>query len=93
MALIDICKKSMRITKTNYDDEIQFYIDSAKKDLEVAGVIVSTQSDDALINKAVLTYVRASFGSPADKEDLMQSYKEQKATLMNATGYTDWGAD
>ena len=89
MALIDNCKMALRITTTSYDSEIQAYIEAAMLDLGIAGV--ETPSDDALINKAVMTYVRMSFGAPANYDKLKESYDEQKAQLMNATGYTDWG--
>jgi len=90
MALIDTCKMAMRVTTSSYDTEIQEYINSAMLDLGIAGVEVP-QTTDALLNKAILTYVRMSFGSPADYDRLKASYDEQKAQLMNATGYTDWG--
>lgn len=88
MALIDTCKMAMRITTDAYDTEIQEYIDSAKLDLGIAGVEVAVS--DSLVNKAIMTYVRMSFGSPANYDKLKASYDEQKAQLMNATGYTDW---
>lgn len=90
MALIDTCKMAMRVTTSSYDSEIQTYIDSAMLDLGIAGVEIP-QTADALVQKAVLTYVRMSFGSPADYDNLKASYDEQKAQLMNATGYTNWG--
>lgn len=89
MALIDTCKMAMRITTTAYDSEINAYIDAAKLDLGIAGV--DTAVLDRLTEKAVLTYVRMSFGAPANYEQLKSAYDEQKAQLMNATGYTDWG--
>ena len=89
MALIDKCKIAMRITTSSYDSEIQAYIEAAMLDLGIAGV--ETPPDDALINKAVMTYVRMSFGNPPNYDRLKESYDEQKAQLMNATGYTDWG--
>lgn len=92
MALIDTCKMAMRVTTSAYDTEIQEYINSAMLDLGIAGVEVP-QTTDALLNKAILTYVRMSFGSPSDYDKLKESYDEQKAQLMNATGYTDWGVD
>lgn len=92
MALIDTCKMAMRVTTSAYDTEIQEYINSAMLDLGIAGVEVP-QTTDALINKAIMTYVRMSFGSPTDYDKLKASYDEQKAQLQNATGYTDWGVD
>ena len=90
MALIDTCKMAMRVTTSAYDTEIQEYINSAMLDLGIAGVEVP-QTTDALLNKAIMTYVRMSFGSPANYDKLKASYDEQKAQLQNATGYTDWG--
>ena len=89
MAILDTCKMSLRIVTTAYDAEIQSYIDAAKLDLGIAGVEVP-ETADALINKAVLTYVRMSFGAPAEYDKLKASYDEQKAQLQTATGYTDW---
>lgn len=91
MALIDTCKTAMRITTTAYDTEIQAYIDSAVLDLGIAGV--ETGALDPLVSKAVMTYVRMSFGAPANYDQLKKAYDEQKAQLMNATGYTDWGVE
>ena len=88
MALIDNCKTALRIVTTAYDAEITSYIDAAKKDLGIAGVETTTL--DALTEKAVLTYVRMSFGAPSNYDQLKASYDEQKAQLMIATGYTDW---
>jgi len=89
MALIDKCKMALRVTTTAYDTEISEYIEAAKLDLGIAGV--ETVTEDSLINKAIMTYVRMSFGSPTDYDRLKASYDEQKAQLQNATGYTDWG--
>ena len=92
MALLDNCKMALRVTTTSYDAEIQEYINSAKLDLGIAGVEVPATTD-ALINKAIMTYVRMSFGAPANYDKLKAAYDEQKAQLMNATGYTDWGVE
>jgi len=89
MALLDDCKLAMRIVTTSYDSEIQTYINSAKLDLGIAGVVTGQTPDD-LVNKAIMTYVRMSFGAPVNYDKLKESYDEQKAQLMNATGYTNW---
>ena len=88
MALLDNCKLAMRIATTAYDTEINEYIEAAKLDLGIAGVEFGIP--DSLVNKAIMTYVRMSFGAPANYDKLKASYDEQKAQLMNATGYTDW---
>ena len=89
MALIDTCKTALRVTTDAYDEEITEYIEAAKLDLGIAGV--ETTVADSLVNKAILTYVRMSFGSPANYDKLKAAYDEQKAQMMMATGYTDWG--
>lgn len=89
MAILDTCKMALRVVTTSYDTEIQAYIDAAMLDLGIAGVQIP-QGADALIEKAIMTYVRMSFGSPSDYDRIKASYDEQKAQLMNATGYTDW---
>ena len=89
MALIDTCKMALRVTTTAYDTEINEYIEAAKLDLGIAGV--ETATPDELVNKAIMTYVKMSFGAPANYDKLKAAYDEQKAQLMMATGYTDWG--
>ncbi len=88
--MLTACKLAMGITVSAYDDEITDLIGAAKLDLGIAGVD-STLTTDDLIIQAVKTYVRAHFRSPADYDRLKSAYDEQKAQLMVATGYTDWG--
>lgn len=90
MALIDNCRMALRITTTAYDTEITEYIESAKRDLGIAGVVATTTPDE-LVSKAIMTYVKMSFGNPDNYDRLKESYDEQKAQLQTATGYTDWG--
>ena len=90
MALIDKTKMALRITTSYYDEEIADLIESAKQDLGVAGVELPSTLDE-LCQRAIITYVKMSFGLPEDSDRLKRSYDEQKAQLMTATGYTDWG--
>ena len=46
---------------------------------------------DALVTRAIITYVRCNFGTPDDYDKVKAAYDEQKAQLSVATGYTDWG--
>ena len=87
MALIDNCKTALRVVTTAYDTEIQQYIDAAKLDLGIAGV---KEVSDALVDQAIITYVKMRFGQPSNYKELKEAYDEQKAQLMNATGYTEW---
>lgn len=95
-------KMALRITTTAYDPEIARLILAAVGDLgivdvEAAGVSLSIASDgtvtdsstitDNLLIRAIITYVRLNFGTPDDYDRLYQSYWEQKAQLISATGY------
>lgn len=89
MALIDDCKMALRVTTNAYDAEITNYIEAAKLDLGIAGV--ETAVADNLVNTAVMTYVRMHFGAPSNYDKLKASYDEQKAQMMMASSYTNWG--
>ena len=86
--ILNKCKMAMRISTDAYDTEINEYISAARLDLQIGGV--SYSSEDSLVTKAIITYVRMSFGAPANYDKLKAAYEEQKAQLMNATGYTVW---
>lgn len=85
---LELCKTALRVVTTAYDEEIQAYISAAELDLGIAGV--EFEEADSLVNKAIITYVRMSFGDPSNYDKLKAAYDEQKAQLQNATGYTDW---
>lgn len=84
-------KLSLRITTTAFDSEITDLIDAALLDLGVAGV-TANNTTNALVRRAVTTYVRLHFGQPDDYDRLKASYDEQKAQMQMSTGYTDWSA-
>ena len=85
--MLTAVKLALRISTNAYDTEIQALIDAAYKDLGIAGIDATTLANDALVVQAVKTYVRMSFGSPADYDRLKRSYDEQKAQMQTATGY------
>ena len=99
-------KKALRVTASLYDTEIASLLEAGAKDLEIAGVVIpgriswTTNSGavvdnstlkDPLVMRAVLTYARMHFGSPADYDRLEQSYSTQKVQLMHANDYTIYG--
>ena len=90
MSTLDNVKMALRITTTAYDSELTYLIAAAKLDLGVAGVVVP-DTLDALVERAIITYCKLHFGIPDDAERLKRAYDEQKAQLVTATGYTDWG--
>jgi len=90
MTMLEKVKMALRMKTDAYDSELTDLIDAAYLDMGIAGVVVPEA--DAIITKAVVTYCKMSFGTPADYDRLKLSYDEQKAQLSNATGYTNWTA-
>lgn len=87
---LDKVKMALRITTTAYDSELTDLIEAAKLDMGIAGVILPSSLDE-LCTRAVITYCKMHFGLPEDADRLKRSYDEQKAQLVTASGYTDWG--
>lgn len=87
--MLDKAKLALRLTTNAYDAEITDLIAAATLDLGIAGV--EQAEADALMQRAILTYVRMHFGSPEDYDRLAASYDAQKGALQIATGYTVWG--
>lgn len=89
MALIDEVKKTVRVDKNYYNDELNRLINSAKLDLGVAGVVLPATLDE-LVTTAICTYCALHFGNPPNADFLEASYREQKAQLSTNSNYTDW---
>lgn len=87
--MLDKVKLALRIKNSAFDPELQLLIDAAMLDLGIAGV--EPEVNDALVQRAVITYVKANFGEPVNYDRLAKIYDEQKAQLRMATGYTNWG--
>ena len=90
MATLDKVKMGLRIKTTAYDEELADLITAAQLDLGIAGVEVPSTLDE-IVTRAIVTYCKMSFGLPEDYDRLIRSYDEQKAQLVTATGYTNWG--
>ena len=88
--ILSAVKLALRISTDAFDTEIRDLIDAAIRDLGVAGVDNPMGYDDALVKRAVITYVKMNFGEPDQYERLKASYDEQKAKMSMATGYTTW---
>jgi len=90
MATLDKVRMALRISTIAYDDELTDLIKAAESDLGIAGVVVPSTLDE-ICTRAIITYCKMHFGLPDDVEWLKKSYDEQKAQLVTATGYTNWG--
>ena len=95
--MLDRVKLALLITGNDFDSELTDLIDAAAKDLGIAGVdglVISTDTNDALIIRAIITYCGYQFeimhGSLDRSEAYKKSYDEQKAQLGMASGYTTW---
>lgn len=88
--MLEKVKLAMAITTDAYDSELQDLIEAALLDLGVAGVD-STLTEDKMVQRAVITYCRMMFHSPADFENLRWAYEALKGQMAISTGYTDWG--
>ena len=95
--MLDRVKLALLITGNDFDSELSDLIDAAAKDLGIAGVdalVINTDTNDALIIRAIITYVGYQFeimhGSLDRSAAYKKSYDEQKAQLGMATGYTTW---
>lgn len=95
--MLDRVKLALLITGDDFDSELTDLIDAAAKDLGIAGVdalVISTDTNDALIIRAIITYCGYQFeimhGSLDRSAAYKKSYDEQKAQLGMATGYTTW---
>ena len=88
--MLEMVKTALRIKTTAYDSELTYLIEAAELDLGIAGVVVPEELDD-IVKRAIITFCKLSFGLPEDYDRLKMSYDEQKAQLVTATGYTNWG--
>lgn len=90
--LLEKTKLALRLTVDAYDSEISELIEAAKFDLGIAGVELPSALD-AICERAIITYCKVHFSALTDGEynRLKASYDEQKAQLVTATGYTEWG--
>lgn len=87
--MLDKVKLAMGITTDAYDAEIQALIDAALLDLGIAGVTKLT--GDAMVQRAVITYCRLMFHTPADFDRLRWAYESIKGQMAISSDYTDWG--
>jgi len=84
-------KLALRVSYSNFDQELTDLIDSAMADLNLAGIRGDKAvEDNPLVRKAIVTYCKMHFGEPEDYDRLKASYDEQKAQLWMGTGFTVW---
>lgn len=85
--MLEAVKLALRVTTTDFDDELIGLIRAACADLGIVGVQAEATTSDPLLTRAIVTFCKANFGEPDEYDRLKQSYDEQKAQLISATGY------
>ena len=89
MVTLNDVKTALRITTDEFDTELSNLMSASLLDLQLSGIVIP-DSDNDLINIAVVTYVKMRFGNPDNYDKLKSSYDEQKGQLSMATGFTVW---
>lgn len=95
--MLERVKLALLITGNTFDTELNSLISAAVKDLGIAGVeglTVSTDSTDAIVIQAIITYCGYHFellhGEESRSDRFKRAYDEQKAQLSMSTNYTTW---
>jgi len=89
--MLNDIRRDLRVSNTAFDTEIHGLIEAARKDLVVAGVLLSKANSDTdpLIRRAVSVYVKAHFGfDNPDADRFRESYESLKAKLTLSQEYT-----
>ena len=92
--MLEKVKLAMRISTDVYDSELLDLIAAGIADIKHAGAKFESSAsendytiDDPLVARAVVTYCRMMFGSPADFDRLKASYEMQKGQLRESFAY------
>ena len=87
--ILTACRKALRITATDYDDEISTLIAASKADLVRGGVLADSALDtDPLVRTAVICYVKGMFGLDNDEADrYMTAYQSMLSALKCSSDY------
>lgn len=92
--MLNKVKLALLITSEDFDSELTDLIDAAVKDLNIAGVDNTSEPTDAIVSRAIISYVAYNFelihGSLQRSDAFKKTYDEQKAQLSMADGYTTW---
>lgn len=88
--ILTACRAALRITATDYDDEISTLITAAKADLERGGVLHAKAVDDTdpMIRVAIICYVKSAFGLDNAEADRYESaYQSMLAAMKLSSTY------
>ena len=76
-------KKALRISSSDYDDEIEDLIRAAKADLRIGGITVLVDNNP-LVTQAVKLYCKAHFGDNDNNNKFLNAYQALKISMSLA---------
>lgn len=107
--MLSECRKALKITATDFDDDLCRHMKAAALDLKIAGVVLpgtvsftvttsgivdTSDLTDDLCRQAIFSYVDWMFHKNAPNVEAREKiYNIQKEQLMHASGYTDYGEE
>lgn len=91
--LLKLAKQSLSIvsTATLKDEEIKMWIQAGVADLNRQGILASLDTNDTLVQSAVVMFVKANFGNVdiKEKELAQRTYGLLCANLSLSEGYKE----
>lgn len=86
--LLDLIKLRLRVSGTDFDEEIESLIDAALIELNIVGVIKDKLKEDKLALNAISLYCKAYFGlSNADSEKYITSFETMRTQMALSSRY------
>lgn len=82
--------QAVRVKSETASDEIRDLIESCKKDLEIAGVYV-TDETEPLCKQAIKLYCKANYGYDKDSEKFRAAYAALRDSMALSGDYTEEG--
>ena len=88
--LFDLCKSSLRIVDSAFDNEILSIIDACYQDLSVSGINTDRESVEPLIAQAVVFYCKGNFGFLEDSDKHNERDERLKISLSLSAESQPW---
>lgn len=88
--MLDDMKVALRVSSSDFDDEVQALIDYARADMERVGIAadVVESDDDPLVRMAITCWCKSKFGFDNDDAAAYDaSYRQCVCDMLNSTAY------
>lgn len=73
--LIKKVREKCRIRNTALDSEVSDYIEAAKRDMGISGIVIAN-GQDKLIEQAIVLYCKAQYADSKDSVRYMEAYEK-----------------